>query len=105
MRSLQATPHSPEGAHHGVVAAPIAASPVLAGAEEVLTTPVVGVLIEHPVTFHDIGGEDVTVAETLVHIGAVVHELHHVTRHLRPVVDPHPVGSSVLLAEETERRG
>lgn len=104
MRSSQATPHSPEGAHHGVVAAPIAASPVLAGAEEVLTTPVVGVLIEHPVTFHDIGGEDVTVAETLVHIGAVVHELHHVTRHLRPVVDSHSVGSSVLLVEETERR-
>lgn len=82
------------------MATPVTAGPVLAGAQEILTSPVVGVLIEHPVALHDIGGEDVTMAETLIHVGAVVHEFHHVARHLRPVVNSHFVGSSVLLAED-----
>ena len=93
---LHAAPHPPEGADHGVVAAPVAAGPVLAGAHEVLAAPVVGVLVEDPVALHDVAGEDVVVVVAVVHVGAVLHELHHLAHHLRPVVHPHPVGAPVL---------
>lgn len=59
--------------------APLTTSPVLSRAQEVLASPVVCVLIEDPVTFHDVAGVNVMEAEALVHIGAVVHELHHVS--------------------------
>lgn len=78
------------------MAAPFTTGSVLSGAQEILASPVVRVLVEDPVTFHDVAGVNVMVAEALVHIGAVIHELHHVSHHVRPVEDPHPVGSSIL---------
>lgn len=97
--SLHGSPHPPEWAHHGIVGAPVTTSPVLSRAQEKLASPVVRVLIEDPVTLHDIAGVHVTVMEAVIHVGAVIHELHCVPHHLRPVVDPHPVGSSVLCVK------
>lgn len=82
------------------MAAPVTTGPVLSRAQEILATPVVRVLVEDPVTLHDVAGVNVTEAEALVHVGAVIGELHCVSHHVRPVVDPHPVGSSVLDAKE-----
>lgn len=81
------------------MAAPLTTGPVLSGAHEILASPVVRVLVEDPETLHDIAGVNVAVMEAIVHIGAVVHELHGVSHHVRPVVDPHPVGSSILYAK------
>lgn len=78
------------------MAAPVTAGPVLSGAHEILASPEVGVLVEDPVTLHDVAGVNVTEAEAVVHAGAVIHELHAVSHHVGPVVDPHPVGSSIL---------
>lgn len=78
------------------MATPVATGPVLSGPQEVLASPVVRVLVEDPVALHDVAGINVTEAETVVHVGAVVHELHALSHHLRPVVDSHLVGSSVL---------
>lgn len=61
-----------------------------------------GMLIEGPVALHDIGGVDVTVAEAIVDVGAVVRELHHVSTHVRSVVDSHLVASSVLWGRGTK---
>lgn len=97
---LHDSPHPPEWAHHGVVAAPVTTGPVLSGAQEILASPVVGVLIEDPETFHDVAGVNVTVAEAFIYIRAVIHELHGVSHHVRPVVDPHLVGSSILYVKE-----
>lgn len=98
--SLHDSPHPPERAHHGVVAAPVTTGPVLSGAQEILASPVVRVLVEDPETLHDVAGVNVTVVEALVHVGAVIHELHCVSHHVRPVVDPHPVRSSILYVKE-----
>ena len=81
------------------MAAPVTASPIFTRAQEVLASAVIGVLIEGPVTLHNVRGEYVVVTETVVNIRAVVHELHHVAGHFRSVVDPHPVRSSVLLVK------
>lgn len=98
--SLHKSPHPPEWAHHGVVAAPVTTGPVLSRAQEKLASPVVRVLVEDPVALHDIAGVNITVAEALVHIGAVIHELHCVSQQVGPVIDPHPVGSSILYVKE-----
>lgn len=82
------------------MAAPVTTGPVLSGAHEILASPVVRVLVEDPETFHDVAGVNVTVAEAVVHVGAVIHELHGVSHHVRPVVDPHLVGSSILYVKE-----
>lgn len=62
--------------------------------------PVVRVLIKDPATLHDGAGVNVTEAETLMHVGAVFHEFHHVSHHVRPVVDLQLVGSSILDVKE-----
>lgn len=98
--SLHGSPHPPERAHHGAVAAPFSVSSVLSGAQEILAPPVVGVLVENPVALHDVAGVNVMVTETIVHVGAVIHEFHHVSHHVGPVVCPHPVGSPVLQVKE-----
>lgn len=84
------------------MAAPFAARPVLAGPQHVLAPLKVWVLIEDPVTFHDVAGVNLAGAEALQHVGAVVHELHHVSHQIRPVVDPQPVGSSILRVKINE---
>lgn len=99
-RVLHVRPHPPKRAHDGVEAPPVPTRPVLSGAQEILPSPVVGMLVEDPVALHDITGVDVTVMKALVHVGAVIHELHHVPHHVGPVVEPHPVGPSVLQAKD-----
>lgn len=78
------------------MAAPVTTGPVLPRAQEILASPVVRMLIEDPVALHDVAGINVTEAEAVIHVGAVIHELHSVSHHIRPVVDSHPVGSPVL---------
>lgn len=98
--SLHGSPHPPERAHHGVVAAPVSVGPILSWAQEKLAPPVVGVLVENPVALHDVAGVNVTEMEAIVHVGAVIHELHHVSHHVGPVIDPHLVGSPVLQVKD-----
>lgn len=61
-------------------------------------------LVKDPEALHTITGVDAVVAETFVDIGAVVCELHHVSVHIRSVVDSHTVGSSVLLCGEKNQQ-
>lgn len=61
------------------MAAPVTTGPVLARAQEILSSLVVGMLVEDPETFQNVAGVNITVAEALVHVGAVIHELHHVS--------------------------
>lgn len=69
---LHESPHPSERAHHGVVAAPVPAGPILSRAQEILASPVVRVLVEDPKALHDVAGVNVTVAEAFVHVGAVI---------------------------------
>lgn len=77
--------------------------PILARAKEVLTTPVVGVLMEDPITLHDVGRGDVPAVEALVQVGAVLHHLHVLTPEVRALVDLHPVVSSILGKKKTDK--
>lgn len=85
--------------HSWTHASPLIEPPVLAGANQVLATPVVRVLVEDPVTVHHVAGGDVGGAETLQQGGAVVGQLNHLASELWPLVDHHPVGALVLLRE------
>ena len=63
-------------------ASPVAVPPVLAGAQEVLASPVVGVLVEHPVALHHVEGGDVAGVEALHQVGAVLRQLHVLTQEV-----------------------
>lgn len=82
------------------MAAPVTTGPVLSRAQEILASPIVRVLVEDPETLHDTAGVNVTEAEAVIHVGAVIHELHRVSQQVGPVIDPHPVGSSILRVTE-----
>lgn len=82
------------------MAAPVTTGPVLSRAQEILASPIVRVLVEDPVTLQDTAGVNVTIAEAVIHIGAVIHELHCVSQQVGPIIDPHPVGSSILYVKE-----
>lgn len=64
---------TPQGSDGGAGASPLAVPPVLARAQEVLASPVVGVLVEDPVALHDVDGGDVAAMEALVQVWAVLH--------------------------------
>ena len=89
-----------EGAHDGAGGAPLAVPPVLPRPEEVLPAPVIRVFVEDPVAVHDVTGVDVAVVEAVGHAGTVVHELHHVAAEVCLLVDPHPVGATVLWRQQ-----
>ena len=56
----------------------------------------VGLLIHQPVAIHDVAGLAVRHAVTIHDGVTVVHQLHHLASEVLPLVDPHPVVSSVL---------
>lgn len=86
----------PEGADNGTGSTPVAVPPVLPSSQEVLPAPVVGVLVEDPVSIHDVTRVHVAVVETVRHTGAIVHELHHVAAKVRLLEDAQPVGATIL---------
>ena len=70
------------GTHSGTYAAPFAEPLVLPRPNEVHASPVVRVLIEQPISFGNVAGEDVIPVETIHDAGTVVHEVHHLTAEL-----------------------
>lgn len=93
-----------EGAGGGARCTPVTELPVLARTHEVLASPVTGMLIQGPVTFHHFAGVDVPVAEALLHRLAVVTELHHLALEIRTLVDAHTVLPSTVLVQEIQER-
>lgn len=87
---------SPDGANPRVVAAPVDEALVLAGLQVVVTSPVVWLLVYEPVAVHHVAGVEVGDAITVHEVGAVVRQLHHLTSHVKMLVQPHPVAVTVL---------
>lgn len=88
---------SPEGASVGAGSTPVAEFAVLARPEEELTAPVVGMLVQGPVSLNDVAGVDVVVREALLDRLAVIGELHHVTLEFRALIDAHPIRTTTGL--------
>ena len=84
--------HEPHATH-----AHIPEVPVLSGPHVSHPASEVGLLIHQPVAIHHVAG--LAVGHTVtVHDGVtVVHHLVHLTSKVISLVDPHSVGSSVLL--------
>lgn len=80
---------APNGADPGTPAAPLAEPLVLSGPNQVHPSPVVRVLIEEPVAVGYVAGEDVVYVETVHDAGAVVHQVHHLTSKLDPLIQTH----------------
>lgn len=87
----------PEGPDNGTGSTPVAIPPVLPSSQEVLSASVVGVLVEDPVSIHNITGVNMAVVETVRHTGTIIHELHHVAAKVRLLKDAQPVGASILV--------
>lgn len=87
----------PEGPHNGAGSTPVAIPPVLPSSQEVLSASVVGVLVEDPVSIHNVTGVNMAVVETVRHTGTIVHELHHVATKVRLLEDAQPVGATILV--------
>lgn len=62
---------TPQRSNGGAGASPLTVPSVFSGLQEVLTPPVVGVFMQHPVALHDIDRGDVTGVETLMQVRAV----------------------------------
>lgn len=92
-----------QGAEGRAGAAPLAVPPVLAGPQEVLAPPVVGVLMQYPVALHDVDGGDVAGVESLVQVGAVVLQLQVLAAKVGLLEDLHPVVAVVLRERTSER--
>ena len=85
-----------EGANPGAHSSPVVVLPVLSGPQVVLPALVVGLVVHQPVAVHHVAGVDVGHAETVLDIGAVVAQLHHLTSHIRAIIQPHLVVATVL---------
>lgn len=85
-----------EGPDNGTGSTPVAIPPVLPISQKVLSASVVRVLVEDPVSVHNITGVNVTVVETVRHTGTIIHELHHVAAEVRLLKDAQPVGTTIL---------
>merc|ERR1711915_1153066 len=82
--------HEPHAAH-----AHVHEVPVLSGPHVHHPASVVGLLVHQPVAVHHVAGHAVVHAVAVHDVVAVIHQLMHLTTEVLPLVDPHPVGSSV----------
>lgn len=79
---------------------PVAELAVFPRSHEVLTTTVVGVLIEGPVTLHYVAGVDVPAAEMILYWLTVIAEFHHLTLEVGTLIDADTVGALASLYSE-----
>lgn len=86
-----------DGSDPGAPAAPLAEPLVLSGPDQVHPAPVVRVLVEEPVAFGDVAGEDVVHVEAVHDAGTVVHQVHHLTSELETLVQAHVERPGLLL--------
>ena len=61
-----------------------------------LPASVLGLLVHQPVALHDVAGLAVSHAVTIHDGVTILHQLVHLASEVLPLVDPHPVVSSVL---------
>lgn len=96
MRTLKIS-DSAEGADGGTHSTPVAELAILARRHEILTASITGVLIEGPVSIHDIARVNAAALETFMNGLAVITEFHHLTLEIWPIIDPNAVGSITFL--------
>lgn len=82
----------------GAYATPVGGVVVGAGPQDVLPSTVVRVLVEDPVALHHIAGGDAAHLELVLQVGAVLTQLHHLTRKVVPLKEFQAVGAIVLLS-------
>lgn len=86
-----------EGANGGTHGTPVTELAILSGWHEILTALKTGVLIEGPVSLHDIARVNAAALEAFMDGPAVITEFHHLTLEIWPIVDPYAVGSPTFL--------
>lgn len=99
--SVWVSNNTSDGANPGIDGSPVTVSPVLARPQEILPSPVVGMLIEEPIPLHNIAGVDIIVLESIIEGREVIGKLQHLTAKVRALVDSHLVSSLIL---RTRRR-
>lgn len=82
-----------DGSHPRTQAPPLVKPPVLTGAHQILTSSVMRMLVEDPVSSHHVAGVDVGGMEVLKQGGDVFRQLHHLAAKLGPFVQHHLVSS------------
>lgn len=86
-----------DGADPGADAPPVAVPAVLSGPQVVHPALVVGLVVQEPVAVHHAAGVEVSHAELVLDVGAVVHQLVHLAGHVEALVEPQPVGAVMLV--------
>ena len=87
--------HEPHATHAHVHEVPVLSRP-----EVHHPASVAGLLVHQPVSVHHVAGHAVGHAVTAQDVVTVVHQLVHLTTEVLPLVDPHPVVSTVLQHKE-----
>lgn len=78
-----------DGSDPGTPATPLAKPLVLSRPYQVHPAPVVWVLVEEPVAVGHVAGEDVVYVEAVHDTGTVIHQIHHLTSKLYPLIQAH----------------
>lgn len=78
--------YSPEGSDSWGRSSPVAVLPVFTWSKVVHLSPVVGLLIQKPVTVHHVTGVDVRCMKAVHDVRAVFREFYHLTSHISPVI-------------------
>ncbi|KAG8550852.1 hypothetical protein GDO81_019070 [Engystomops pustulosus] len=77
-----------EGTNSWVGSSPVTVSPVLSRSQVILTSPVVGLLIKHPVSILYLTGMNFVVPESLINMRTIFIELHHLTTEIFLFINP-----------------
>lgn len=82
---------------HGI---PVGEAAILASLQQVLTSPVVWMLIENPGSIQNITGMDLALTEAVIERGPVLTALHGLTLEVRPLIQTDTERASMLQKRE-----
>lgn len=85
-----------DGSHPRAQASPLVEPPVLTRTHQVLTSPVMRMLVEDPVSTDHIAGVDVSGVKVFMQGGNVFSQLTHLPPELGPLVQHHFVSDLAL---------
>lgn len=79
---------------------PVSEVAVLASLQQILTSPIVRMLIEDPGPIQNVTGLYLTVTEAVIERGPVLTALHNLTLEVRPLIQTNTESASMLQKRE-----
>lgn len=91
-----------DGSHPGAHASPLVEPPVLTRTHQVLTSAVLRVLVEDPVSTDHVARVDISGLEMFIQGGNVLSQLHHLPPELGSLIQHHFVSNFALRGKKKD---